>query len=163
MTQPPRPGRKYTPAQVEAMRQAYPDFIMPGYAMRVDEDGMFSFIPWNEASFGGARDPDRPQDFLSPRAYSADVKWDVPPIQKRTAQQRLDSLANSFMEDCQKAGRIPGVDDETTRELVGESWRAGQPFSAEDVVAAARTLLQQAENKFEAAERKKVVRTSPTD
>ena len=36
-------------------------------------------------------------------------------------------------------------------------------MTAEDVRAAAATLLTQAENKFEASERKKVVRTSPTD
>ena len=86
-----------------------------------------------------------------------------PPIQKRTPQQRLESLANSFMEDCMAAGRIPGVDDEKTRELVGESWRQGRPFTAEDVRTAAATLLQQAENRFEASERKKVVRTAPRD
>ena len=154
---------KYTQAQIELMRAAYPDYQMPGYVMRHDADGTVSFVPSKQATFGGARDPSRPQDWQSPRGFSGEVSWDVPPIVKRTPQQRLESLANSFMEDVRKAGRIPGIDDAKTRELVGESWHSGRPFTAEDVRAAAATLLQQAETKFESAERKKVVRTSPTD
>ncbi|HEX5912896.1 MAG TPA: hypothetical protein VFY54_07190, partial [Rubrobacter sp.] len=152
-----------TPAQMEAMRKAYPDFVMPGYAMRIDDDGMFSFVPWHQATYGGVMDPDRPQDFRPRRQFQGEVSWDVKPIKKRTPQERLESLANSFMADVQKHGRIPGLDDEKTRELVGEAWRAGTPMTAEDVRAAAATLLTQAENKFEESERKKVVRTSPTD
>src|SRR5262245_21792219 len=102
--QPPRPGRKYSQADIAAIPAAYPNFQMPGYAMRHDSDGTVSFVPWNEASYGGRMDPSRPQDMRTARTYSydPDVAWDVPPIQKRTPQQRLESLANSWMEDVKK-------------------------------------------------------------
>lgn len=162
----PRPGVRYTAQQMEQMRQAYPDFRMPGFVLRIDADGMSSFVPWHQAAGGGALDPNRPEEDLPMRALRA--TWDedpfpVDPIRKRTPQQRTESMMDNLVADWKRTGTIPGLSDEKVKELVGRSWKQGRPLTAAQVRAAAAALLQEAENRYEAAERKKVVRTAPSD
>ncbi len=144
------------------MRTTYPHFTMPGYGVRV-QDGMFQFIPWQHLSGGGARE--HGEVVRGPRHFTVTPNEPLvaPPIQKRTPQQRLSSLSQKWIEDTRKAGGIPGLSDAKVSELVGRSWKRGDPFTAEDVRAAAATMLSEAENKYEASERKKIVRTAPSD
>ena len=148
------------------MRAAYPDFRMPGYVMRLDADGKTSFVPWSKAAGGGARDPRRPEEDLPLRTYQ--VGWDedpfpTDPIAKRTPQERTDSMMSRLVEGWKETGTIPGLSEEKVSELVARSWKRGQPLAAEDIRTAAANLLADAEVKYELSERKKVVRTSPSD
>ena len=71
---------------------------------------------------------------------------ELPPIVKRTPQQRLDSLMLKWIEDMKQAGTVPGVDDEKVREIVGEAWKAGRTEITADVVrTVAAHFLNQAE------------------
>lgn len=134
------------------MRAKYPNYQMPGYAMVHDEDGMVWFTPWDQAPYGGVRDPDRPQDRREARVYNFDPKkaFNVPRIKKRTPQQRLDSLTELWTPDAVAIGQIPGRKDKPIR-------------SAEDVRSFAAEMLGQAEAKFEESESKKTTRTAPSD
>ena len=162
----PVPGRKYTAAQFDAMRRAHPDLVMPGYVLRIDADGSFSFVPWHKAAGGGAIDPRRPEDNLPLRTYG--LGWDedpfpLEPIKKRTPQQRTDSMMQRLLEGQRTLGQEMGLSEERVRELTARSWKRGQPVTAEHVRAAAATLLRVAEAKHEVSERKRIVRTSPSD
>ena len=166
MVERPRPGVKYTAAQFDEMRRAYPDLVIPGHVLRIDAEGTFSIVPWQEAAYGGSYDPQRPEEDLPLKTYA--LGWDedpfpVDPIRKRTPQERTNSMMTRLVGDWRKTGGIPGLSEEKVRELVGRSWKRGNPLSAAEVRRAAASLLQDAEAKYEASERKKVVRTSPTD
>lgn len=148
------------------MRQAYPEFRMPGYVLRIEADGLSSFVPWHQAAGGGSFDPERPEENLPLRPLQA--TWDedpfpTDPIAKRTPQERTDSMMENLLEGWKRTGTIPGLSEEKVSELVARSWKRGQPLSAEDVRTAAANLLGEAENRFEATERRKVVRTAPSD
>lgn len=148
------------------MRQAYPGFQMPGYVMRIDADQMTSFVPWHEAAGGGAIDPNRPEEDLPMRPIVS--TWDedpfpVDPIRKRTPQERTDSMMENLLAGQRELGQEMGLSEDKVIELTARSWKRGQPVTAEHVRAVAASLLRDAENRFEASERKKIVRTSPTD
>ena len=89
--------------------------------------------------------------------------WQVEPVRKRTHQQRTDSMMENLLENWKQTGTIPGLSEEKVSELVSRSWKRGQPLTAADIRIAAGNLLQEAEGRFEASERKKVVRTAPSD
>lgn len=156
---PPVSGRKYTGAQMDAMRRAYPNFVMPGHVLRI-EDGMFSFVPWHKASGGGSRDPNRPQENLPLRQWKAHHPLTADPIQKRTPQERIASLAARFADDL-KAGKVLTPDQ--LQDITAQAWKRGQPVSGEAVQAVAQHFLERAEREYEASEHKKVTRTAPSD
>jgi len=156
----PVPGRRYNAQQMEAMRQAYPDLIIPGHVMRIDADGMFTIVP--EVQGAGAFGRGRALQTAYRSKETIREIFPVEPIKRRTPQQRLDSLHASWAPEA-TAGGFPGLSEEQVRELVGRAWKRGEPVSSDDVRALAASMLEQAETKREASERKKVVRTSPTD
>lgn len=151
----PRPGVKYTAQQVEMMRQAWPDFVMPGHVMRI-ENGLTSFVPDHQAAH--AHGNGRALNTYYESEQSVAEMFPVDPIKKRTPQERLDSLTKRIVESG-----LVGLSEEKVQELVGRSWRRGKPLAAEDIRTAAATLLQGAESSYEASERRKVVRTAPSD
>jgi len=155
---PPRPGVKYTAEQMQQMQREYPHFAMPGYVIRL-EAGLFSFVRWDDASYGGQGGP------RSPRAYELVPTEPLvaPPIRKRTPQQRLESLANNWDPDIRKAGTVPGLTEAQLEDVVGRAWRRGEPVTRTKVEEFAAEMLKRAENRFEAAERKRTVRTAPSD
>jgi hypothetical protein len=150
-------GKKYTTEQMLAMAQAFPELTIPGHVLRKDADGMYVIVP--EAKAAGAFGRGKALDTAYRSKQSVEELFPTEPIRKRTPQERIASLADSLAEDMM-AGRL-------TREHLGEiaaqSWRRGEPVSGDAVQAVAAAALQMAENKFEDAEHKKVVRTSPTD
>ena len=158
----PRPGRKYTAKQIETMRQAHPAFVMPGHVMRIDADGYTEFVPDHLAV-----DPWSGKGRALQTAYRSKetIKELFPtekPRVKRTPQQRVDSMQKHMQDDAQRGG-FPGLSEEKVQELVRRAWKRGQPVSADDVRKVAAGMIQEAENKFEASERKKVTRTAPSD
>ena len=159
----PIAGHRYTAAEMKQMRVDNPGLELPGHVLRL-QGGMFTFVPWRQASGGGAREEGHV--VRGPRVYELGFDEDpfpVDPIRRRTPQQRVESLTRKFLEDCRRAGKVPGLSDEKVTELTANSWKRGQPFTGEHVRQVAASLLADAENRYEASERKKVVRTSPTD
>jgi hypothetical protein len=72
----------------------------------------------------------------------------LPPIQKRTPADRVDSLMLKWIDDMKRAGTIPGVDEEKVKEIVGAAFVAGRTeITAEVVRQVAAHFLQDAENK----------------
>ena len=157
----PKPGRRYTAQQIEAMRQAHPGFVMPGHVMRIDADGYTTFVPDKQAvaPWSGKGEA------LNTAYRSKETVQELFPIQKhrvkRTPQQRVDSMQQHMMQDAQQG--LPGLSEEWVQAQVRRSWKAGQPVSADDIRAAAAALLAQAEAEYEGAQRKKVVRDPATD
>ena len=152
----PRPGVKYTAQQVELMRQAWPDFVMPGHVMRI-ENGLTSFVPDHKAVAPWSGEG-RALNTYYTSEQTVDEMFPTEPIKKRTPQQRLDSLT----ERIAQTGLV-GLSEEKIQDLVGRSWKRGQPLTADQVRDAAASLLRDAENRFETSERRKIVRTSPND
>ena len=157
----PKPGRRYTARQIEAMRLAHPGFVMPGHVMRIDADGYTSFVPDEQAAWawsGKGR-------ALETAYRSKETVKELFPIQnprvKRTPQQRVDSMQQHMMQDAQQG--FPGLSEEWVQAQVRRSWKAGQPVSADDIRSAAAALLAEAEAVYEGTQRKKVVRDSATD
>lgn len=66
---------------------------------------------------------------------------DVPPVIKRTPQQRLDSMVNRLKD-------VPPEQIEPMlRNIAGEYWRAGAPVTVDALRAVASQLLNRAERK----------------
>jgi hypothetical protein len=158
---PPVPGQKYTATQMHAMRREYPGWEAKGYVWRL-EKGLASLVPWHQASGGGARDS-QGRITKGPRVYQLEFDenpFPVKPIKKRTPQERIESLISRFGEDMQ-AGRV--LKPEQLEDIAADSWKRGEPVNGEALRTVAAYCLGEAEKKFEATERKKIVRTSPTD
>jgi hypothetical protein len=66
---------------------------------------------------------------------------DLPPIVKRTPQQRIESLANRLRDSD------PAFIEPILKELASEYWKAGMPVSTEDLRAVAASLLNQADRR----------------
>lgn len=73
------------------------------------------------------------------------------PIRKRTPQERVDSLMLRWIDDCKRAGTVPGLGDMAINQIVSEAWKSGRTeITAEVVREVAAHFLQQAENEHEA-------------
>lgn len=157
----PVPGRRYTAGELRAFldQEGATALQAQGYVLRHNvSDDTYQLVHWTNAAggeeFGTFRKDQRVA--YDPHAFN---EADLPPIVKRTPQQRVDSLMLRFIEDCQRTGTIPGVGDERIREIVGEWWKAGKTEMTTEVVrAVAARLLQQAEAKREADNFKRTVR-----
>ena len=151
-----RPGVKYTRQELVALMdgKTAEDLAFQGYVLRHDYDtGLFSIIPWSQAGGQMFTEERRPQ------IYTGGEFEPLDPIKKRTAQQRVDSLMLRWIEDCKKYGTIPGLDDPMIRTIVGEAWKAGRTEITADIVREVATyFLQDAENKKNAADFKKVTK-----
>jgi hypothetical protein len=156
------PNRKYTYAELEKLRAEHPDlarvYARYGYVWRMDLDGTMEMVHWTKASNGGAGAPLPDREFVTtnPDPFN---KADLPPIVKRTPQERMESLMAKVAPDI-KAGKVLTL-DELNRN------RAGRPeareLTGEVVREAVQGFMEQAEAVNEETESKKIVRTSPTD
>lgn len=168
MTQlPVVPNKKYTLDQITDIIKNNPgveDLKMLGYVLRTHDDGMISFVLWKDASNAQAdKGPVSGRTYTQAGAAAA-MKAELPAIVKRTPQQRIDSLMKRWVDQCRASGTIPGMTETEVNMVLGEGWRLGvSEMTAEDVRRLAAKMLQDSETKFEAAESKKTVRTSPTD
>ena len=154
------PYKRYTYAEMQRLRELYPGLLMPGFVIRANEDGTMQFVKAEDAS--------ALHEWKSPRGYEdtrpMDEVFPKEPIKKRTPQQRVESLVNRWIDDCKRAGGIPGVSEEQVSAVLGEHWKLSPSgITVEDVRKLAVAMLKRAENKYEASEQKKVVRTAPSD
>lgn len=157
------PGRRYTHEEMRAIRESpeMAGLAFQGYVWRANLDGTVSLVHWTKAHMDN--EVRRPVGYVDLRPRE-EIFGRPPPIVKRTPQQRVQSLVNRWWEECRKAGTVPGMSDEQVSAILGREWKTGvTEITMDDVRRLAAHFLQDAENKFEASEAKKVVRTSPTD
>jgi hypothetical protein len=158
-----RPNKRYTQAEITELRNdpRFADFAMKGYVLRLDEDMMFSFVHWTQATSG--RNPGelrRMRKYHNPRAMEQ-LTEGLEPIVKRTPQQRVDSLMLRFIEECKRAGTVPGLQDPFITTIVGEAWKSGiTEITAETVRRVAQSFLEKADRKFQEEESRRVTRTT---
>lgn len=134
------PGVSYSREElVNLMSQAEADDLkMRGYYLRFDSTSRrYTVVPHAEragtiGTSEGMFDP-------------------VPPIRKRSRIERVDSLMLKWIEDCKRAGTVPGLSDAKITEIVGEAWKAGRTeVTGEMVRKVAQHFLDDAERKHEA-------------
>lgn len=145
------PGRRYTYAELAQLRDSdeLAQRAIAGYVWRQNLDGTMELVHWSKAS-GGGRSTDRTLE-KPERGFAAtwdEDPWDLPPIVKRTPQERKESLIKRWFDDCKAAGTIPGLTDEQVTELLGEDWKTGTTEMTGEVVAKlAAVMLEDAERK----------------
>ena len=114
------PGRKYTYAQLEQIRAQHPDaaraWAAKGYAWRMDLDGTMMLVHWRDTTNSRTHGemPERAFNPANPDPFRLD---ELPPIVKRTPQERIASLMAKISEDV-RAGRVLTLDK--TREITGD-------------------------------------------
>ena len=141
-------GRKYTYAELAVLRDdpEMAAWAMKGYVWRQDLDGTMQLVHWSKASQGGGSFGQRPDKPLMGFAASDDDLFDeanLPPIVRRTPQQRVASLT-ARIEGDMKAGRVLSDDK---MKLYVPTWRKGKEMAGEDVKEVASAFLQGAENR----------------
>lgn len=141
----------YTKAEIDEMLKS-PELVavqLKGYYLETDGD-RFRFIH-DRDSFGNR--PNVP--------ITVPVPDDLEPIKKRTGQQRTASLVETIIEDCKRAGSIPGFSDAKMTELLGYKWVNGINVMTEEVARTiAAKFLAMAEAKRNEHESHFVVRPS---
>lgn len=148
-----RPNVAYTRDDVAAFRDdpELAGILLKGYVFTLTIGGDFMLVPWNEAAGGGyTGKPDGEFDphsggstYGAPKEAIFD-KTELPPIVKRTPQQRVDSLMKKVGEDLRFY--LSGA---AGRELTGDE--------TQEVVAKS---LQTADDAFDEAESKRFARTT---
>jgi hypothetical protein len=169
------PGKRYRPDELVAIiTQAKADKLrLQGYVLRMDAEGMVEIVHhsltfdqpkrrWSKVrgprgdkrgilkakGFDGAKDPGGPPVQAG----------GIAPVKKRTAQQRIDSMMNRWIEDCKKNGTVPGINDPMMSMILGEAWMNGmRQITAEDVRRVVQYFLDDAEKKKAEANRKLIV------
>lgn len=76
------------------------------------------------------------------REYAeTNMEWDLPPIVKRTPQQRIEAFAEKLK--TAPAWQVEPI----LKEVASEYWKAGMPVSAEDLRTVAAHFLNRTERK----------------
>ncbi len=149
------PGKRYTRAEIAAMRDdpELAKLVLWGYVLRAELDGTMSFVHYSQTAFkkGGAPDDgkvggvrSRGQDGVrTDRTWRNPApQWDLPPIQKRTPQERMASLMEKVGEDIKHLRRTD---------------------SGEEARDMAQDAIELAHKQDEAAQAKQVVRRAPSE
>jgi hypothetical protein len=144
------PNRKYTYAELAELRDSdeLAQRAIAGYVWRQDLDGTMQLVHHTQATGGGRTTGGRPE--RPDRLYVAteDPWGDLPPIVKRTPQERKESLIAKWWDACRAAGTVPGLTDEQVTEIIGEDWKTGKSeMTGEIVERLAAAMLNDAERK----------------
>lgn len=156
-------GVPYTPQRIRELisREAAENLQLQGYVLRYDAmANTYMVVPWMQAT-GAVGEGDRKAVQQSMEQGGAYFE-PLPEIRRRTPEQRLNSLMLKWIEDCKKAGTVPGISDEKIKEIVGAAFVAGKTeITAEVVRTVAAHFLQEAENKRKVDNYKKVTVEGP--
>ena len=149
------PGYRYTKAQLrEAMTQEVADKLrFKGYYLEVDNLGYYSLVHHSQSFSGrGAQLLDKSKDgeLVVNERYGGKAHFEAPDaIQKRTPEQRLNSLVSKMWPEVKDAGHIPGIKDEDILPIVANLKLRTQRMTGETVRAVAAKYLADAEKKHE--------------
>jgi hypothetical protein len=126
-----------------------------GYCTQGTMEGTLQFVPyWESVSW------------RQPKTYTSDDFVDVMredvetqhPILRRTPQERTAAMAMRIVGEIKRTGRVGGLSDDDVKHMTKESWKEGQPLTAEDARTIAQTLLEHAEVDNEESESHRVTR-----
>lgn len=132
---------------------------MKGYVLRTYPDGTQEFVRWDQADTvpgrpakrGGLRsDPFVGQAEMEAK-LKADLEKDLPPIVKRTPQQRLEDMWQRLLHHALDAYRMTGeftIHPDLLAMVQNEYWKRGQPVTQDVLKGLAGRLLLEAENKM---------------
>jgi hypothetical protein len=113
-----------------------------GYVTQGQDDGTIKFIYWTQSLHFR-----KPQTYVS-EDFTEVMRQDVEhehPITRRTPQERTAAMAMRIVAEIERSGRVGGLSDDDIANLTHESWKAGEPITAEDARTMAQTLLEHAE------------------
>ncbi len=152
-----RPGERYTPSQLRRlMSQADADELkMKGYVLQFDVVSQtYGVVHWTQAASGAD-----PGTFRPDTRGGTGLFEPLPSIQKRTPNERVDSLMMKMIDDCKKSGTVPGLSDERINTILGASKGTKRDgITAEEVRRVAAHFLQDAEDKHELKLSKQITR-----
>lgn len=152
-------GRKYTIIEVtDLFKQGRLRKVgFQGYVVRANSDGTVEFVHWTRSTANrqtpGSQNPDG-SSFEGLRTYAqTDGSWHDDateaveqefPMHRRTPQERVDAMTRRLMSEVGKTG-MTGLPDDLIKGVVGESWKRGEPISAEVARKVAAHFLGTAE------------------
>lgn len=131
---------------------------LDGYVVRASGDKTIRFVHWTEPTVNrqtpGSQDPDgRTREGL--RTYvQTKGDWieegmaaleEAHPMVRRTPQQRMESMTARLMSEVAKTGSVTGLSEDLVRSIAGESWKKGEPITAEAVRRVAAHFLGNAQ------------------
>jgi hypothetical protein len=141
-----RPGRKYTFEEMAEFRKdpAMTGWAAKGYVWEQGLDGTLELVHWKKSILDN--EVENPRLYVDER--STEEVFPTEPIEKRTPQERKDSLINRWWDACRKAGTVPGLSDEQLTNLFGREWKTGvSEITYADIERMASAMLNEAENK----------------
>lgn len=119
-----------------------------GYVAKADQDGK-GFLGWQKAS----TITENGVSYLKEEPSANTLGFSPPPIIKRTAQQRVESLTQRLLAHMEETYRVygePRIPADLLESIKGEYWKAGAPHLAEEVtVETLRAIAAQALNEAE--------------
>lgn len=146
-----KPGVEYTREEVAQLRDQpeLANLLLKGYVATLTIGGNFMFVPWNKAAGGGYSGEgtgsvgSRNGSDYGKEQQAVFLKETLPPIVRRTPQQRLESLLSKVGEDL----KLLIYDQD------------GNPATGEQIRRVAADALQVAETEFKKSEDKRVTKT----
>jgi hypothetical protein len=135
-----QPNVEYTREQIADMRDTpeLAKLVLRGYVLTITIGGNFMFVPWNQAAGGGYSG--KGTGWIDTQAQGSSYgvpketlfpEDELPPIRKRTPQERVHSLMDKVGEDLKEY-------------LSGQ---AGKDISGTETQEVAAAALQEAEDK----------------
>ncbi len=162
-----RPGFRYTKAQMRTLTEEQAkQFQAAGLVLRLDDQGYYSLVH-HTAAFGG-KVLERKEHGTLERSNKLEgqASFSAPaPIQKRTPQERLESMVSRMWPGVKDLGHIPGLkEDDVLTVVLNAKGRAEKKdltkerMTAEDVREVAGALLTQSEKEHEEKLSKQITR-----
>lgn len=119
-----------------------------GYVAQANADGTCQFVHFTQTT-----DPAKPRVYTTNDDVVATLREGLPPIRRRTPQQRAASLMLRFIDEAKRQGKVPGLSEEQARQIIGEYWKEGvTEMTAEAVQRVAAEFLATAEKEAKATE-----------
>lgn len=129
------------------------DVALRGFVSRANADGTCQFIHWTKANRLTGDKDHKPGVYTPNFDMVAELEKGLPPIQKRTPQQRVASLILKILSAAgENEGKL-GLTDAQLKEILGESWKAGMPLTMQDARRIAAHFLSAAEVESKKQER----------
>lgn len=158
--------RKYTSDEIFQMyhKGQLRSISIAGYVTQTDVmDDTITFVPYHESThFRDATDTMRTTTIHESTIDQKrkELEHEHPAL-RTTPQQKVARMMLRFMAEVERTGHITGLSDEYVKSIVGESWKVGDPYTAEVVQRVAQRFMEKAEVDNRAADSKRTTRLHP--
>lgn len=137
------------------------------------ESGLIHFVPFEESPYfrsdpvnlqpGVATPLTNPMVIQHPGSLEQRRKEleEKHPMFRTTPQEKVGRMMLRLMAEVKRTGTIPGLSNEDIKAIVGESWRTGDPITADAVRAVAAHFLGLGEKHNREADSRRVTRKHP--